>query len=414
MCTSCLLHLLMLLDWLLLLLTFLLWINMAHVNSSNSSIRRCKKRLFTWWTWATSSASMTSGKGSFPEWSLTTVMSSFLFTSCSVFSSTSYFISAVKCNDSQMVLEVLASLGTSFDCASKVTYYSALNFECKLTDVKFFRPKSPRFSNLVWTQAKSSLLTQSNKRLTSAMQLTPAFPPWLLTTKPSCTKSSLSTQMQSTALVSSSFLNINDFLFTGWWSVLDAMRLQPSAPWEWSLALRSTMPSNCSKLRTPLVWMSSESASTWALDAQTRRSSAAPSRPLSESSTRPRALASTTSACSTLAGDSLETKGPLLTRYYICFQFVDFGSKHHAFSDCRCGQQCPGWVFPWRMRRTRDCWAWPFLCGLRLHSGLFDPFQAPGEEYWWDPLLHVLHQWWRLWKLQLPALWSRSSYTQSP
>lgn len=27
---------------------------------------------------------------------------------------------AVKCNDSQIVLEVLAALGTGFDCASKV------------------------------------------------------------------------------------------------------------------------------------------------------------------------------------------------------------------------------------------------------------------------------------------------------
>lgn len=29
---------------------------------------------------------------------------------------------AVKCNDNRTVLETLASLGASFDCASKVTY----------------------------------------------------------------------------------------------------------------------------------------------------------------------------------------------------------------------------------------------------------------------------------------------------
>jgi Diaminopimelate decarboxylase len=32
-----------------------------------------------------------------------------------------YYISAVKCNDSVTVLEVLAALGTGFDCASKVS-----------------------------------------------------------------------------------------------------------------------------------------------------------------------------------------------------------------------------------------------------------------------------------------------------
>lgn len=31
-----------------------------------------------------------------------------------------FLISAVKCNDNLMVIEVLAALGVSFDCASKV------------------------------------------------------------------------------------------------------------------------------------------------------------------------------------------------------------------------------------------------------------------------------------------------------
>lgn len=30
---------------------------------------------------------------------------------------------AVKCNDDQTVLEIMAALGTGFDCASKVTAY---------------------------------------------------------------------------------------------------------------------------------------------------------------------------------------------------------------------------------------------------------------------------------------------------
>ena len=32
------------------------------------------------------------------------------------------YSTAVKCNDNRTVLETLASLGASFDCASKVTY----------------------------------------------------------------------------------------------------------------------------------------------------------------------------------------------------------------------------------------------------------------------------------------------------
>jgi ornithine decarboxylase len=42
------------------------------------------------------------------------------------------FISAVKCNDSQMVLEVLTSLGTSFDCASKVIFLPRQFLNAKL------------------------------------------------------------------------------------------------------------------------------------------------------------------------------------------------------------------------------------------------------------------------------------------
>lgn len=37
------------------------------------------------------------------------------------------FISAVKCNDMQIVLEVLAALGASFDCASKVEINKVLD-----------------------------------------------------------------------------------------------------------------------------------------------------------------------------------------------------------------------------------------------------------------------------------------------
>ena len=43
-----------------------------------------------------------------------------------------YYVSAVKCNDSGTVLEVLAALGTGFDCASKVRHITSLTCNPKL------------------------------------------------------------------------------------------------------------------------------------------------------------------------------------------------------------------------------------------------------------------------------------------
>ena len=59
---------------------------------------------------------------------------------------------AVKCNDSLTVLEVLAALGTGFDCASKVSFYSINDFIFQQNsyfnkNVSFFcRPKSTKSS----------------------------------------------------------------------------------------------------------------------------------------------------------------------------------------------------------------------------------------------------------------------------
>lgn len=38
---------------------------------------------------------------------------------------------AVKCNDNLLAIEVLAALGTSFDCASKVNKIKFFFFHCK-------------------------------------------------------------------------------------------------------------------------------------------------------------------------------------------------------------------------------------------------------------------------------------------
>lgn len=52
-----------------------------------------------------------------------------------LFVKSSFAFAAVKCNDNQTVLELLAALGTGFDCASKVrldcdTLYSSSNVQC--------------------------------------------------------------------------------------------------------------------------------------------------------------------------------------------------------------------------------------------------------------------------------------------
>lgn len=51
-----------------------------------------------------------------------------------LFVKSSFAFAAVKCNDNQTVLELLAALGTGFDCASKVrldcdTLYSSSNVQ---------------------------------------------------------------------------------------------------------------------------------------------------------------------------------------------------------------------------------------------------------------------------------------------
>lgn len=43
-----------------------------------------------------------------------------------LFVKSSFAFTAVKCNDNQTVLELLAALGTGFDCASKVRLLTAL------------------------------------------------------------------------------------------------------------------------------------------------------------------------------------------------------------------------------------------------------------------------------------------------
>ncbi|ODM95404.1 Ornithine decarboxylase [Orchesella cincta] len=51
---------------------------------------------------------------------------------------------AVKCNDSPLVLETLAGLGTGFDCASKVEMRKVLEIGVSPTDIIYANPAKPR------------------------------------------------------------------------------------------------------------------------------------------------------------------------------------------------------------------------------------------------------------------------------
>ncbi|CAL8086799.1 unnamed protein product [Orchesella dallaii] len=51
---------------------------------------------------------------------------------------------AVKCNDSPLVLETLAGLGTGFDCASKVEMRKVLELGLSPTDIIYANPAKPR------------------------------------------------------------------------------------------------------------------------------------------------------------------------------------------------------------------------------------------------------------------------------
>lgn len=53
------------------------------------------------------------------------------------------FVSAVKCNDSLTVLEVLAALGTGFDCASKTEINKVLSLGIEPERIIFANPAKP-------------------------------------------------------------------------------------------------------------------------------------------------------------------------------------------------------------------------------------------------------------------------------